>query len=382
LILLAEHLVKNMKKKLLIPIIILEVIIGGLALVYIVSAYWNAPLGPGLMLSTQIGEQLLGSSNNKSLAESSLSQPTPTPQSLLAQIVSLFNPQKSSNDTQCNGPAVMTILLIGSDERSNDYLYGLADSIRVVRVDFSNPGVMMVDIPRDLWVEIPGISDHYGITHGKLNQAYFFGNPGMGYYDGPGEGPGLLARTLDQNFDLQVDHYLAVDMVTFAKMIDTIGGIDVYLDSGIDLNSNRDGADPHMVLVPGTNHLDGQQALRLATNRYPTTFQRARNQDVVIKGLRDKLLSPAMIPEIPALITQFSGTVQTDLSPNDISKLLCLAQSITGENTQMLAFPETMFTSESTFDPYRNVNTFTLGADFDQIRLYLNDFINGSWPSP
>ena len=90
-----------------------------------------------------------------------------------------------------------------------------------------------------------------------------------------------------------------------------------------------------------------------------------------------------MIPEIPELIAQFSSSVQTDLSPNDINKLVCLAQSVTGENTQMLAFPENMFTSERTFDPYRNVNTFTLGADFDQIRSYLNDFIiNGTWPSP
>jgi LCP family protein required for cell wall assembly len=375
-----------MIKKLLIPIIVLEVIIGGLALVYIVSAYWNAPLGPGLMLSTQVSEQILSSSSSSTLdsaGESLQSQATPTPQSLIAKIVSLINPQKTSKDTLCNGPAVMTILLVGSDERSTDYLYGLADSIRIVRVDFTSPGVKMVDIPRDIWVEIPGISDHYGITHGKLNQAYFFGNPGMGYYDGPGEGPGLLARTLDQNFGLKVDHYLAVDTTTFVKVVDTIGGIDVYLDSGMDLNINHDGANPDLVLAAGLNHLNGQKALELAENRYPTTFQRAKNQDIVLKALREKLLSPAMIPEIPELIAQFSGSVQTDLSPNDISKLVCLSQSITGENTQMLAFPENMFTSESTFDPYRNVNTFTLRADFTQVRSYLNDFIiNGIWPSP
>jgi LCP family protein required for cell wall assembly len=373
-----------MIKKLLIPIIILEVIIGGLALVYIVSSYWNAPLGPGLMLSTQRSEQILGSSSSSTIdSQGESSQSTPTPQTLIAKIVSLFNPQNSSTDTICGGPAVMTVLLIGSDERSNDYLYGLADSIRVVRVDFTNPGVMTVDIPRDLWVEIPGISDHYGITHGKLNQAYFFGNPGMGYYDGPGEGPGLLARTLDQNFGLQVDHYLAVDTTTFVKVIDSIGGIDVYFDSEMDLNMNHDGANPDLVLEAGPNHLNGQKALELAENRYPTTFQRAKNQNIVLNALRDKLLSPAMILEIPKLIGQFSQSVQTDLSPNDINKLVCLSQSITGGNIQMLAFPENMFTSERTFDPYRNVNTFTLGADFDQIRTYFNEFIiNGTWPSP
>ena len=121
----------------------------------------------------------------------------------------------------------------------------------------------MVDIPRDLWVEIPGISDHYGITHGKLNQAYFFGNPGMGYYDGPGEGPGLLARTLEQNFGLSVDHYLAVDIKTFVRLIDAMDGIDIYVDSKIDLNQNQDGANPEYVLEPGIHHLDGTDGFEI-----------------------------------------------------------------------------------------------------------------------
>jgi anionic cell wall polymer biosynthesis LytR-Cps2A-Psr (LCP) family protein len=62
----------------------------------------------------------------------------------------------------------MTILAIGSDERNADYLYGLADAIRIIRIDFITPSVSILDFPRDLWVEIPGISDHYGITHGVL----------------------------------------------------------------------------------------------------------------------------------------------------------------------------------------------------------------------
>jgi LCP family protein required for cell wall assembly len=254
--------------------------------------------------------------------------------------------------------------------------------MRLVRVDFTDPGVIMVDFPRDLWVEIPGIADHHGITHAKLNQAYLFGNPGMGYYDGPGGGAGLLARTLDQNFGIQGDHYLAVNMSTFVSFIDSIGGIDIYLESGIDLNRGTSSTDPDLVFGPGTYHLDGYQALKLARNRNPSTFQRARNQDIVLSGLRTKLLRPAIIPEIPNLIAQFSGSVQTDLSPNEINKLICLAQYINADSIQMVEFPESMFTSQSTYDPYRNVNTFTLGADFDQLRSQLNDFMNGTWSMP
>jgi LCP family protein required for cell wall assembly len=307
-------------------------------------------------------------------------KPTAEPSSLLSQIAGLFRKPAAAGEPQCNGPSSMTILLIGSDERADDYLYGLADSIRLVRIDFVTSKVMILDIPRDLWVEIPDISDHYGITHGKINQAYFFGNPGMGYYDGPGEGPGLLARTLDLNFGLRVDRYLAVDMTTFVAVIDAIGGIDIHLDSTIDLNMGQDGANPDLVLEAGEHHLDGNQALLLAVNRQISIFQRAEFQNIVLSALQDKLLSPAIIPALPQLISQFSKSVQTDLSPLDINHLVCIGQALTRENTSIVAFPEEMFTGESTYDPYRQVNTYTMAADFNQLRAYFADFMNGTWP--
>jgi recombination protein RecA len=42
----------------------------------------------------------------------------------------------------------MFILVIGSDTRADNYLYGLADVIRLVRVDFANRGVTVLEIPR------------------------------------------------------------------------------------------------------------------------------------------------------------------------------------------------------------------------------------------
>jgi LCP family protein required for cell wall assembly len=372
-----------MSKKLLRKIFILEMVIAVIALVFIAVAIWNRPLGPVLSLSTSA--PTLGIASSKSMA-ASLDKPTATPEltptspSLLSQIVTLLKPANATSATLCGGPKVMTVLLIGSDERSEDYLYGLADSIRIVRVDFTIPTITTLDIPRDLWVEIPGISDHYGVTHGKLNQAYFFGNPGMGYYDGQGEGPGLLAQTLEQNFGVAVDHYLAVDMKTFVRMVDTLDGIDVYLDSAIDLNQNHDGENPAYVLVAGAHHLDGQMALRLAMNRYPTIFQRADNQNIVLKAIEAKLLSPAMLPRLPELIAQFTRSVQTDLSPSDINKLVCLSQEVSKDAIKMQAFPSEMFTGSHVYDPYRQVNTYIMEADFNLMRTDFADFIAGNWP--
>jgi LCP family protein required for cell wall assembly len=374
-----------MRKRKLVSILILEVVIAGAALVFVLVTLWNKPLGPTLgwpaatPTQSEVSANIQVTSANDSV---STPEPTSTPPSLLSQIVSLLKPKAVASKPLCNGPSVMTLLVIGSDERAEDYLYGLADSIRIARIDFSTPKMMVVDIPRDLWVEIPGISVHYGITHGKLNQAYFFGNPGMGYYDGPGEGPGLMARTLELNFGVTVDHYLAVDMKTFARLIDAMGGIDIYVDSIIDLNENQDGANPEYVFGLGIHHLDGQLALKLAMNRYPTIFQRARYQNIVLRAIQDKLLTPAMLPELPGLITQFTKSVQTDLSPSEITELVCIGQALTKDETSMLALPETMFTSGHIYDPYRQVNTYIMEADFNQIGAYLADFMKGIWPVP
>jgi LCP family protein required for cell wall assembly len=372
-----------MSKSLLVKILTLEVVVAALALVFIIVAIWNKPLGPVLGLPKPTPQKVAALTDPAGgISDGSISiiEPTPTPKSMLSQIVSkLINPAATS-EPLCNGPAVMTLLLVGSDERSEGYLYGLADSIRIVRIDFTSPSVMMVDIPRDIWVEIPVISDHYGVTHGKLNQAYFFGNPGMGYYDGPGEGPGLLARTLEQNFGVSVDHYLAMDIKNFVRIIDAMDGIDIYLNSEIDLNQNHDGANPDYVLETGSHHLDGKMALRLAMNRYPTIFQRARNQNIVLRAIQAKLMTHAMLANLPKLAAQFTGSVQTDLSPNDINKLICISQAVTKDKTSVVAFPDDMFTGDHVYDPYRQVNTYVMDADFNQIRLYLADFKNGTWP--
>ena len=72
-----------------------------------------------------------------------------------------------------------------------------------------------------------------------------YGVPNMGYYDGPGGGAGLLARTLDLNFGVQPDHYGVVNMLILQDMIDAIGGVDIYLENGIDA---RDSAESNFLL--------------------------------------------------------------------------------------------------------------------------------------
>jgi LCP family protein required for cell wall assembly len=271
----------------------------------------------------------------------------------------------------------MNVLLIGSDYRLAGFAYGLADVIRVARVDFVKPGLTVVDFPRDLWVEIPFIADNLdGQDHEKLNQAYMYGNDGFKYWDDPSAGPGLLALTLNVNFGVTVDHYLALKMQTFVRMVDAVDGIDVTLPTSVPGSDN-----PH--LQRGTHHLNGTEALALARNRADGVFSRGDEQNIVLCGLQKKLTSPAVVAHIPALLQSFQGSVQTDLSPDIMGQLACLGTQLPRGNIALYNFPENIFTLARVHDPVfpnNKLGESTWDVDFNTLRSYVTLFQAGAWP--
>jgi LCP family protein required for cell wall assembly len=207
----------------------------------------------------------------------------------------------------------MFILLIGSDARSNTYNVGLADAIRIVRVDFMDPGVQALAFPRDLYVEIPGIESHGGITHGKLNQAFLYGNPGYGYTDDPDLGPGLLADTLELNFGASSGHYISANLQTFTKAIDAIGGIDIDLPYVVD-GRVKGSKDINRYFPAGKQHLNGYRTMLLARMRPNGDIQRSEVQNLILKALASKVLTLDVIPRLPELAETFRGSVQTNIT--------------------------------------------------------------------
>jgi len=349
------------KKKIIYNSVLLMLVIAGAQF----FRFYRQPLGPALDLSTSMP-----------VTKATLTTfPIETVNDSPTALASTVTPRP-----MCGGPAVMNLLAIGSDARGNHYLYGLADIMRLVRVDFVHARVSILEVPRDLWVEIPGISEHYNITHGKLNQAYLYGNKGLGYYDGPGEGPGLLARTLNLNFGAQPDHYIAVNMQTFENIVNAVGGIDVYLPYEISVKSREN---PKGFAIPeGRHHIDGETALWIARIRQYNVFGRAENQNIVMCALRKKILSPAVVPALPQLIQDFQRYIQTDLSPEQINQLACLATQMHGTDVVFASFPMELFKSTKTFDPQLNDTTFTFDADFNILHDYIDRFQQGTWPDP
>ncbi len=365
----------RLERSILYPLAIIAVIIW-CVVVYKLYQAWQTPLGPSMALPTlSAGEQA-----STQVALAGTAGPTST---LIPGQPTLTPYQVATNGAPlCGGPDVMTILAIGSDTRATSYLYGLSDVIRLVRIDFVTPRVNVLDFPRDLWVQIPDISSHYGIDHGKLNQAYLYGNPGMGYYDGPGQGPGLLARTLELNFGAHPDHYIAANMQTFVKLVDDVGGINIYLPYDVDGRKADQPNRMDLYFPAGPHHLNGEQALMLARIRQYTVFQRTDQQNHILCGLRDALLSPSNIPKLPKIIDAFDGAVQTDLSAQQISQLACLLPHLNSKNITFVSFPTDLLKGTSIYDKDMKQNVFIWDADFNTLRIFVSAFNTGIWPAP
>jgi LCP family protein required for cell wall assembly len=310
---------------------------------------------------------------------------TPSPPGFtpsLGPTITLAPTSTSVENVFCSGPPTMTILGIGSDARSDSYLYGLGDVIRIIRVDFVNAKVTILEFPRDLWVEIPDIADNInGQDHEKLNQAYLYGNPGFGYYEGPGEGPGLLARTLALNFGVVPDRYIAVNMRTFEKIVDAVGGVKINLPNGVDGRTSKDPS-VRLVFPPGIQILNGEKALTLARIRKEGLDQRVSNQNMIMCALRDKLTSPSVIPRIPALIKSFQGAVQTDLTPEQVTQLACVGTRLKSDDITFASFPAELFEGTRIYDPVFDGRVSILDVDFDILRDYVARFNAGTWPAP
>lgn len=356
-------MIQKNRKSLIITIIILAICA---VILFLVLSAWQTPLGPSLGKITY-GYTPTGGSLDMGYQQSH--------QAAGELIDVITNTPEPPRPPICGDVPVLNILTIGIDFRGDNYLYGLADVIRITRVDFTKPRVAVFALDRGIWVEIPGIEDHYGLTHGLLNQAYFFGVPAMGYYDGPAGGAGLLAQTLRQNFGIAADNYLVVSMAAFVMGIDAIGGIDVYLENPVysDLELGSFSA--------GWHHLDGEHALHLARIREGySSLIRITNQNAILQGVYAKLRSPEIIGKVPELIQILRKTILTDLTPQQINNLYCLAKKMGKDDLAFAEIPAEYYVYSWIYSEYMHQDVNYFDIDFNVVRAYVEIFQNGAWP--
>lgn len=200
------------------------------------------------------------------------------------------------------------IVVMGVDSRPKEDDTGRSDTLFVVMLDPKHQDTSLLSIPRDTRVRIKG--------HGwdKINHAFAYG------------GHKLTQDTVEEFLGIQVDHYVQVDFQGFQGLVDAIGGIDINVEKRMYYHDSWDGFEVN--LRPGMQHLNGKTALQYVRYRDEEgDIGRIGRQQKFLRAVYDKVLSPAIIPKLPAFLKQVTSMVKTDMT---VPELLELAQAMKG----------------------------------------------------
>jgi LCP family protein required for cell wall assembly len=214
-------------------------------------------------------------------------------------------------------PNRITVLLLGIDHRPDEPMDGSrSDTMMLVSVDPPTRSVVMVSLPRDLWVSIPGVGEN------RINVAHSMG------------GPDLAMRTVAANFGVRVQHYARIDFRGFEKIVDTMGGIQVDVERPIkdDEYPTEDYGAMRVYIAPGPQWMDGTTALVYARSRHSENdFGRARRQQRVLMAIRERAIQANMIFKAPQLVPLAQETINTSFGPADMIRLARLSMDIDRE---------------------------------------------------
>jgi LCP family protein required for cell wall assembly len=234
-----------------------------------------------------------------------------------------------------DGSSRINILFVGF--RGGDPIKGdcpfCTDTLILLTVDPTTKTAGMLSIPRDMWVNIPG----FGFS--RINTAWTLGRGSKL----PGGGPALTMKTISHFIGVPVDYYVQVDFDTFVDVINLLGGVDVYNEETIVLDPMAHGRDfpKTKITCCGIRHLDGRTALAYSRCRHieqgckDGDIGRAKRQQKVIFGIRDKVLDPEnfskLLAQAPYLYNLFSAGIHTNMSLIEAVKLAVLANDIPRE---------------------------------------------------
>ncbi len=228
-----------------------------------------------------------------------------------------------------SGADRVTILVMGLDYR--DWSSGegpsRTDTMILFTIDPVTKTAGILSIPRDLWAVIPGFSPN------KINTAHYFGE----LYKVPGGGPELAMRTVEQTIGVPIDYYARIDFNSFIKFIDLIGGVKINVPQAITVDPLGADTQPKN-LKPGVQVLPGAVALAYARERHVEggDFSRSERQQLIILGIRDRILDfnllPGLIANAPQIYSELSSGITTNLSLEDAIQLAVLASQIDEAN--------------------------------------------------
>lgn len=230
-----------------------------------------------------------------------------------------------------DGQSRFTLLVLGMDRRpgARDTLRVRTDAIMLVSLNPAENTLGILHIPRDIHLTPVGTSDFLRVNTLLLE----------GEYLQEGYGPTYAKETIQYNFGMYVDRYVAIDFEAFEYLIDAIGGVEITTTYTIDDPTYPDmnyGFDP-FYLPAGTHLLDGHATLQYARTRHgDNDFERGLRQIQVLEAIHQRVVSEGLFMQLvtsaPQLMADLDRLYYTDLALNDMVMMATYMLNIPREN--------------------------------------------------
>ena len=243
---------------------------------------------------------------------------------------------------------VINILLIGVDTRSKDpqEILGRGDTQIIVSINRDTGAIKMTSILRDSLVPIPGYKNQT-----KINNSFAYGNNRVKKgttQEKVRSGAALAMRTINRNFQMNIENYVAINFNGLASIIDALGGIDIELTKGEAWYINKylkehppaydnkaKGERTPLEVKAGVQHLDGVQAVMYARTRSlagENDFNRTDRQRHLLDLLLQQVTSNLDFSTLMDLIDVAVSYADTNMN---FQTLWDLATSLAPALTQM-----------------------------------------------
>ena len=198
------------------------------------------------------------------------------------------------------------VYLSGVDTRGELTEKARSDVNILAAVNPETKQVVLINTPRDYYVDLAGTNSKDKLTHAGLY------------------GVQTSMDTLGNLYGVDVQHYIRINFAGFINIVDALGGVDVYSDQAFTSVGSPGYYDP-TTFAEGWNHLDGKAALAFARERHAFKtgdVQRGINQMKVIDAMLNKIKSPALLMGFSKIMDSAADCFVTSLSQNQISALV------------------------------------------------------------
>lgn len=208
----------------------------------------------------------------------------------------------------------VNILIVGCDEIEN---YGRADTIVFLSISPKTKDVLILSIPRDTRVEIPG----RGMD--KINHAYAFG------------GEKLISKTVSSFLDVPIHFYAVADFNGFVNIIDELGGVDINVEKEMYYVDKAGGVEIN--LYPGKQVLDGEKSLQYIRFRNDKLgdLGRIKRQQKLALAVIKKMMNFDSITKIPQISEEIKRYIETNIKVQDAIALANLFKGVNQEKFKL-----------------------------------------------